>query len=107
MKKGTLKFIRNNEWAYRHAKINIKANGKSLGTISRNEIKEFEIDPGEYNIQINQQFMKSRSVMVPIAEGQIVTFQIKINDGETFGKNFMSLLTGIGMPKPELERIRS
>lgn len=107
MKPATLKIIRGNEWAYRHAKIKILVDRKSIGTLSRNETKEFEIQPGEYNIQACQQFLKGRAIMVPIAEGQTVTFKIIIPGGETFFNNFASLATFSGMPAPELERVRS
>ena len=48
---STLRIKHSGDWFYSSRKISIYLNGKKVGTVSNNEIKEFDIQPGHHKVK--------------------------------------------------------
>jgi hypothetical protein len=105
MKSGKVRITRGNERYGSVRKLNVLIDGRKVGTIGNKETREFDIDPGEHTIQVSMDWVRSRLLDVPIAEGQVINFRVTLPPGGAFSHLLESFLTPGQFY--ELERIRT
>ena len=68
---------RKSEWANRGRKIGIYLDGKKIGTIESGETREFELQPGEHDLQAKIDWCGSQKYSLNLEEGD--TQKIKLS----------------------------
>ena len=66
---------RESQFISRMRSYKILANGKELGSIKDGEMREFPMEPGEYSLQLQIDWCKSKQIKVNIQQDGIIKFK--------------------------------
>ncbi|QGX08797.1 hypothetical protein EEW87_17485 (plasmid) [Janibacter melonis] len=82
-----IRVTRSNEWwANRLRKFSILINGREVGKVSRGETVEFEIPPGQFDIQAKIDWTGSDLIKGDADDGEVRSFTV--SNGDTLGGLF-------------------
>lgn len=93
-----IKLKRLNSIVDHNTEYKVYINNIVVANIYSGELKNVNIKPGNYEIEIKSSEMKSNKIKFDICDGEIIEFEIKPNyDNNFFSKFITKILGGMGI----------